>query len=189
MQKGIYKHSEETRKKISKSLRGKIVSDEHKKHLSLALKGNKNCLGRKHSEETKKKIRQSNLGHKISEETRKKMGEAKKGKRGNNTGNRHSEETKKRISQNLYGKYRGDKNPSWKGGKWRWIKKQALLRDDYTCQICGLREPEIMEVDHIKPKSIYPNFKNDLNNLITLCPNCHRRKTLREYRNKIYGNK
>jgi len=57
-------------------------------------------------------------------------------------------------------------------------RKQALKRDDYTCKNCGLREPEIMDVAHLKPINGNKNRRytvQDLNNLITLCPNCHRR--------------
>jgi len=72
----------------------------------------------------------------------------------------------------------GDKNASWKGGVMKYWKRQALVRDDYTCQICGLNEPLIMEVDHIRPKSIRPDIACSLDNLMTLCPNCHRRKTI-----------
>ena len=59
-------------------------------------------------------------------------------------------------------------------------KDKAKIRDNYVCQICGLREPEIMEIHHIKPKSKFPELMNDLENMITLCPNCHRRKSVRE---------
>lgn len=63
-------------------------------------------------------------------------------------------------------------------------RRNALIRDDYTCQICGLRDIEIMEIDHIKSKSKFPKLRYDLNNLITLCPNCHTRKTIRELKQK-----
>ena len=75
---------------------------------------------------------------------------------------------------------KGEKNPNWKGGLLAHQKKQALIRDDYTCQICGLRDKEIMEVDHIIPQCVAPELKFELNNLMTLCPNCHRRKSIRE---------
>ena len=77
-------------------------------------------------------------------------------------------------------------SPNWKGGNWGYKKVEAKTRDDYTCQICGLRDPEIMEVDHIKPKIKYPELALEINNLITLCPNCHRRKTNRELRQREY---
>lgn len=53
-------------------------------------------------------------------------------------------------------------------------------RDNYTCKVCGLRDEEIMAVDHIKPKSIYPELAREIKNLQTLCPNCHVRKTNKE---------
>jgi len=79
---------------------------------------------------------------------------------------------------------KGKLSSTWKGGCMMYMKKQALIRDDYTCQICGMREPEIMVVDHIKPKSIFPELALEINNLMTLCPNCHARKTIREKKQK-----
>lgn len=89
-----------------------------------------------------------------------------------------------------------DKNPSWKGGADRYCKRHAKERDDFTCQAildsgkkCGFREPEIMEADHIIPKSECQDLQYVLENLITLCPNCHRRKTIREHKARIPWNK
>ena len=73
-----------------------------------------------------------------------------------------------------------ENNPVWSGGGDKYWQRQALIRDDYTCQKCGVREPDIMEVDHIIPKSVAPELRHELNNLVTLCPNDHRRKTNRE---------
>ena len=75
---------------------------------------------------------------------------------------------------------KGEKNPKWKGGRMNWISEFIKNRDDYKCKICGLRDPEIMEVDHIKSKADFPELKYSLDNLITICPNCHRRKTNKE---------
>jgi hypothetical protein len=84
-------HSEETKKKISKTkknsnniscLKGVPRSEETKKKISEAKKGNTCCVGRKLSEETKKKISEANKGKKhppLSEESRKKLSEAKSG--------------------------------------------------------------------------------------------------------------
>lgn len=78
----------------------------------------------------------------------------------------------------------GSRHPNWKGGKWLYWRRQALVRDDYTCQKCGLRDEEIMDVDHIEPKrdssKKFQNEIQDINNLQTLCPNCHKRKTLQD---------
>ncbi len=73
----------------------------------------------------------------------------------------------------------GSKHPRWKGGGKNWVRLIALRRDDYKCSKCRLRDPEIMEVDHIKPKCDFPELSKDIDNLETLCPNCHRRKTNR----------
>lgn len=74
-----YKHTEETKKKIS-----------------LAQIGNKNGLGNKNT-----------LGYKHTEETKRKMSEAKIGKDNGRTGCKHSEETKRRISNGNKGKHFG----------------------------------------------------------------------------------
>ncbi len=95
-----------------------------------------------------------------------------------------SEETKQKIRNTLLGKMSGNKNPIWIGGTQTYWRKQRLIKDNYTCQICNHREPEIMVIDHIKPKSKYPELKYDINNLITLCPNCHARKSIK---NKDYN--
>jgi 5-methylcytosine-specific restriction endonuclease McrA len=97
-------------------------------------------------------------------------------------GHRHSEEWKQNHSKRM----KEHKHPGWKGGCKEYWSKECKIRDDYICQICGHREPEIMVADHIKPKSVYPEFSCDINNLITLCPNCHARKTIREKKNKEY---
>jgi len=64
---------------------------------------------------------------------------------------------------------------NWK--KWNNRRLIVFARDDYTCQMCGLKDPMIMQVDHIIEKSIDPTLSNSLDNLQTLCPNCHTRKT------------
>lgn len=61
-----------------------------------------------------------------------------------------------------------------------WARKTALIRDDYTCQICGIREIGLVEVDHIIGSSLRPDLYSAISNLMTLCPNCHKRKTIRE---------
>ena len=68
------KHSEETRKKMSKARKGKKRSEETKMKMSESMKG------KKLSKETKRKISKSIKGKKRSEETKRKISEAKKGK-------------------------------------------------------------------------------------------------------------
>ena len=55
-----YKKTEETKKKMSKSLTGRTLSEEHKKKMSEAKTGEKHPMfGKHHSEETKKKMTKS----------------------------------------------------------------------------------------------------------------------------------
>lgn len=76
----------------------------------------------------------------------------------------------------------GKKHPRWKGGKWLYWRKQVLIRDNYTCQVCKLQEKDIMDVAHLK--GYENNGKNrrynihNIEHLITFCPNCHRRYDL-----------
>ena len=63
-------------------------------------------------------------------------------------------------------------------------RKRILERDNYTCQVCGFTDSEIMEVDHILPMKIYPKLQTRFSNLMTMCPNCHRRKTIKD--SKLY---
>lgn len=80
-------------------------SDESKKKISKSKIGNTHWLGKKHSEETKKKISERNKGQiswntgkNHSDETCKKMSELKKGKPSPMKGKNHSEESKEKIS-------------------------------------------------------------------------------------------
>ena len=67
------KCSPETKKKLSKSHIGQIISNETRKKISKALRG------RKISIKQKQKLLKSLIGRKVSDETRKKMSEAQRG--------------------------------------------------------------------------------------------------------------
>ena len=82
-------HSEESKKKISDSLKGRVFTEEHKYKIGLnnsrrimsaetKEKHRLGRLGKKSSPETIEKQRQSKLGSKRSEETKKKMSESAK---------------------------------------------------------------------------------------------------------------
>ena len=74
-----YKHSEETKKKISEAGKGKTISEEQRKKLSEAMKG------KTHTEEARKKMSEAKKGHEVSEETRRKFSEAMKTRKGKNS--------------------------------------------------------------------------------------------------------
>lgn len=54
----------------------------------------------------------------------------------------------------------------------RW-RTAVFERDNYTCQMCGARGIRL-NADHIKPFSLFPDLRLDINNGRTLCVECHK---------------
>lgn len=101
------------------------------------------------------------------------------------TGIKQSESTiKKRIKS-------GKEHHSWKGGitpknkkirnskKYKDWRLSVFERDNYTCIICksksGSGKTVVLNADHIKPFSLYPKLRFNLNNGRTLCVPCHKK--------------
>lgn len=81
---------------------GKNHTEETKQKMSKSLKGNQNCLGRVLSEETKSKISLSHKGKILSDKTKKKISENHHNVSGENNpmyGKKHSPETIEKIRQ------------------------------------------------------------------------------------------
>lgn len=78
-------HSEETRLKMSKSLKGRVHSEETKSRMS------KSAIGKKFSDEHRRKLSEANKGKKLSDEHKEKIRLA-------NTGRKFSDEFKKKCS-------------------------------------------------------------------------------------------
>ena len=96
-------------------------------------------------------------------------------------------EYRKKLRESCKGRWIGEKNPRWNGHNEKLLIKMVLKRDNFTCQKCGLIEREILQVDHIIPVRISPEKYLDINNLQSLCPNCHARKTIQDI--VLYGTK
>lgn len=75
-------HTQETKEKISKGNKGKVLSLEHRRYLSEIHKGEKN----------------PNYGKSLSEETKRKLSESKRGEKAYWYGKHLSEETKQKLS-------------------------------------------------------------------------------------------
>ena len=113
MRKPHKKFSEETKKKISKSLieripgnKGIPLTEEQKRKLSEANKGKHHI---KHTEETKQKIRESLKNHNVSEETKEKIRKSNLGRIPGNKGIPLTEEQKRKLSESLKGRISGMK--------------------------------------------------------------------------------
>jgi DEAD/DEAH box helicase domain-containing protein len=69
-------------------------------------------------------------------------------------------------------------DPNNYGPSWPLQRQRARQRDGYRCQVCGLSEQgRAHDVHHKTPFRAFPSYEqaNQLENLITLCPACHRR--------------
>jgi hypothetical protein len=89
----------------------------------------------------------------------------------------------------MFGKVK-DQNPNWNGGHsperqsqyarfaWKELAKSILKRDRYECKKCGEKHQRghRLFVHHIKPWSKYPDLRFNMDNLVTLCENCHRKE-------------
>lgn len=75
---------------------------------------------------------------------------------------------------------------TWKGGvtpehfylrktlQYKEWRKSVFKRDQFTCVLCGHKGGEI-NADHIKPFSLFPELRFDVDNGRTLCVPCHKK--------------
>lgn len=152
------------------------------------------------SEETKNKISQASKGRKISEVAKENLRNIMRGnpdcgrKGGENAffGRKHSDEAKRIIGEKskLGYKVSGENHPLWLGGKSfepytkefsRQVKELVGVRDNFTCQLCGVPENESLKIlarHHID----YDKANSIPDNLVCLCGSCHTRTNVhREY--------
>lgn len=177
------------RRSVSESHKGIPLSEEHRRNIGEAQKGEKHHLyGKKRTEETRKKISEAEMGNKNqfygkthTAEFKRKMSLRMKGenhplygKKLSQEACRNNSEAKKGKKNPMYGK-RGIEGPAWKGGisfepyssEFNGHLKNIIMeRDNYTCQIC--KKPGIC-IHHID----YNKKNTNLLNLITLCISCH----------------
>ena len=182
--------SEETKQKISETLKGNIPWNKGKDNI--------------YSEETRQKMSEARIGmipwnkgimcpqiskalegHLISEETREKIRESNKGKIPWSKGK-------------ICPIFSRENNGNWKGGitplshqirynfKYRQWRSDVFTRDDFTCQECGSKENKL-NTHHIESfNSILQKYEIttikealnceelwNINNGITLCEKCH----------------
>lgn len=146
-------------------------------------------LGRRHSREELKKMSLSQLGtknhmygkHKTNEE-KKAISEKLKGRTITES---HREKIRKArlVTNGMRGVF-GEKHPSWRGGKtkesfkirnsneYKLWRRAVFQRDGYKCIWCGVAGA-ILEADHIKPFSLFPELRFAIDNGRTLCKSCH----------------
>lgn len=59
--------------------------------------------------------------------------------------------------------------------EWRMVRMQALKLHGPKCMCCGATPADgaVMNVDHIKPRKLFPEFALDVSNLQILCHECN----------------
>ena len=146
------KFSKERSEQLSRLKKGRIVSPETLKRMSLS--SPKVWLGKKFSEEHKKKIGLSNLGKKMSEESKKKMSESKTGEKNYGW---YKDRTKLKKQ---------DDRRSSAVHEWR---KNVYNRDKFKCKFSNKDCDGRIEAHHILNWEDFPELRYELDNGITLC--------------------
>lgn len=62
----------------------------------------------------------------------------------------------------------------YKSDAWRELRYKALKLYGRQCMCCGAKPPNtVLHVDHIKPRSRFPDLALDIDNLQILCEDCN----------------
>lgn len=68
----------------------------------------------------------------------------------------------------------------YKSSEWQRLREEAMKRDHYECVWCAEKGKVTtkvkLEVDHIKELEYYPQYALDIDNLRTLCTDCHNKR-------------
>ena len=74
---------------------------------------------------------------------------------------------------------REERREFYNSSDWKRLRKQALERDHHECVWCrdeGRVTIDSLEVDHSKELEFHPELALDLDNLRTLCKECHNKR-------------
>lgn len=149
-----HKWSDESRNKLSQSLKKRFSDPKEIEKISMAHKGKKlteeqkekigkKSKGRTHSLITREKLRIANIGRHLSEETKQKLSKHFKGHSAYNKGIKLTEEQKKKISESLKGRI------AWNKGKKTGIKLPHAFSKGHTPWNKGKRYKIIKNNDRI----------------------------------------
>ena len=71
-----------------------------------------------------------------------------------------------------------DTNTFYASSEWRLVREQVIQEQERVCQECGRRVKTDYDltVDHIKPRSKFPELALDKSNLQVLCRRCNSAK-------------
>jgi hypothetical protein len=121
------KHTEETKRKMSEAHKGeknanygKQHTEERKKLMFKKFSGEGGSFyGKKHTKESKRKISKANSGKTHTEETKRKISKGQTGEKNHMHGKKHSNNSKKKMSESQKSLNRlGEKHPGYKPRDW-----------------------------------------------------------------------
>lgn len=80
----------------------------------------------------------------------------------------------KKLLTKKQAEYKKQSDKFFKSREWRQLRYDALKLHGRKCQCCGATpESSILHVDHIKPRSKYPELQLSIDNLQVLCEDCN----------------
>lgn len=147
----------------------RVMSEETKRKISLSKRGKPSkTKGRPFSEEHKRNIKKARKGQIFTPETRKKMSDAHKGEKCHwwKGGRYHLRE---------------ERYKAMCGFEYRLWRKAVFERDNYTCIWCGDNKGGNLEADHIQLWKDYPELRFAIDNGRTLCHDCHIKRHKKDY--------
>ena len=188
-----YHHSEETKRKISESLKGKMVGDKNPSCKSYVIekirqKANERYTNEEYRQKHKLAIRNYYKTHEHhvkgiskTQEQKEKMSISRKKWCKENPEKAKEVIEKSRATNIEKGTHRNERNPNWYGGiskikikrrTTKELKDKIKKRDGYRCQQCFSFQDELVQpliVHHID----FNKLNDNETNLITLCNPCH----------------
>ena len=115
-------------------------------------------------------------GRILSDETRRKLSTLNSGKNSACYGRKHTDEARRKMSLSKGGDGDIERLKASRTKEYNQAVKIAILeakkRDEHTCQRCGSTKGK-MHGHHVKQRSKHPDLATDLDNIITLCVDCH----------------
>ena len=136
--------------------------------------------------EIKEKNRKASTGHQAPQSQKYKVSEFMKKWHKDHIhprqGKKHSAITLAKMSEQR----KGSGNGNWKGGvtlsvrtfrkskQYQQWRKSVFEKDNYICRDCGCKEDLVAH--HIYSVKIYPKLRLQIDNGLTLCTQCHKRR-------------
>lgn len=162
---GKWRHTEESKRKMSESRKGRIISEEWRKNMSLAKQKQKERDGYINSPEARKKLSETLKGRKKTEQHRKNLSGAN--------------------SSFWRGGVSKDDKKLRERARYKEWRTAVFERDDYTCKHCGQRGGQL-NADHKIPFALLPEepnknvydgyfYRYNIDIGQTLCVTCHKK--------------